>query len=280
MNKNIHKQKQIYVQTINTKGMLGAGRNRSTHVCAHTLTLKHASKETEDFNSEIMLSLSSHVFSTSPFNRKPNSKCSGLFWRSKSIQICEFFVIHPPRPLLFISYMYIHLCVYIYIHKYVKVYIHMYVKELPAKAIAEIDLCREWASRPSASAKQRPPGRSPHQCGWLDYACATTQRELAWIWIIFLSEQRRMDDFVETAAGCAANNSLYNACTSWRSFAIVSMAKTFVHRYIGAHACLHVHFWRLVWHAWEQVFWAPVHVQVYTLYRCFDMHNIIRIVID
>jgi len=54
----IHQQKQIHVHTIYTKRMLGAGRNRSTHVCAHTLTLEHALKKTEDFNSEIMLSLS------------------------------------------------------------------------------------------------------------------------------------------------------------------------------------------------------------------------------
>jgi len=40
-------------------------------------------------------------------------------------------------------------------------------------------------------------------------------------------------------------------------FAIVSMTKKFLHRCIGAHARVHVHFLRRVWQAFRQVFWAP-----------------------
>jgi len=44
----------------------------------------------------------------------------------------------------------------------------------------------------------------------LDEACNNAD-ELAWIWTDFLSKQRRATDFVETAGGRAANDSLHDA---------------------------------------------------------------------
>jgi len=57
-----------------------------------------------------------------------------------------------------------------------------------------------------------------------------------------LSEQRWATDFVETTAERAANNSLHNARTKLKKLAIVSMAKKFLRRCIGAHTLVHVHF--------------------------------------
>ena len=57
---------------------------------------------------------------------------------------------------------------------------------------AEIDFCRGWDPRPSASVNQRQTGWGPHQRWWSDDACAALQRrprhELSWIWSDFLSE--------------------------------------------------------------------------------------------
>jgi len=68
------------------------------------------------------------------------------------------------------------------------------------------------------SAKLRPAGWGPHQHGWSNDACAIMQlqpfHELAWIWIVFLSEQRQTNDFLETAGRRATNNSLFDACAS------------------------------------------------------------------
>jgi len=91
---------------------------------------------------------------------------------------------------------------------------------------------------------------------------ATPQRrprhELAWIWTNFLSKQRRVTDLVETAAGRAANDSLHDArAKTQNKFAMVSMAKKFLHRCMGTHARVHVHFLRGGWHVFRQVFLAP-----------------------
>jgi len=62
-----------------------------------------------------------------------------------------------------------------------------------------------WASRPSVSANHRLAGRSLHQRAWSDDACTTTQRrpwpchELAWSWIVFLSEQSSGDQVCENS---------------------------------------------------------------------------------
>jgi len=58
-----------------------------------------------------------------------------------------------------------------------------------------------------------------------------------------VSEQHQATDFVETAARRAAKTT---ACMMFaqdsRQFAIVFMAKKFLHRCIGAHTRVHVHF--------------------------------------
>jgi len=67
----------------------------------------------------------------------------------------------------------------------------------------------------ASSATHRQTGWGLHQRRWSNDACATPQRrphhELAWIWADFLSEQRRVTAFVETAGGWVANESLLNA---------------------------------------------------------------------
>jgi len=77
-----------------------------------------------------------------------------------------------------------------------------------AKPMAKIELCREWAPWPSASATYRQTGWDLHQHGWWNDACATPQRrlrhELAWIWTDFLNEQRQTTGLVEIAVGRAA----------------------------------------------------------------------------
>jgi len=53
-------------------------------------------------------------------------------------------------------------------------------------------------------------------------------------------------------------------------FAIVSMAKKFLHRYIGAHALMHVHFVRRVCMHLDTCL-STMHVQVCMLDRCCDI---------
>jgi len=74
-----------------------------------------------------------------------------------------------------------------------------------------------WVSSGACCAcDRRQTGWCLHQHGWSDVACATPQQRLrheqAWIWTVFLSEQRWATNFVQTPAGRAANDSLHDAC--------------------------------------------------------------------
>jgi hypothetical protein len=119
----IHEQKQIYVQTIYTKGMLGAVRNRSTRVCAHTLTLKQAFKKTEDFNSEILLSLSLLMFSQHPLSIESQIKNAWACFGDQN----QYTYANSSLSTLPGSFISSHICIYIYVYIYIFIHMYMYI---------------------------------------------------------------------------------------------------------------------------------------------------------
>jgi len=84
---------------------------------------------------------------------------------------------------------------------------------------------------------------------WFDFVPGF-ELHVAWIWTDFLSEQHQATGLVETAGRAArAGGKRQPARCSRKTqnkFAIDSMAKKFLHRCIGAHARVHVHFLRRV----------------------------------
>ena len=99
----------------------------------------------------------------------------------------------------------------------------------------------------ASSATHRQAGWGLHQRGWSNNAFATLHRrprhELACIWTDFLSEQRRATDFVETAGREGGKRQPARCLHKTQDkFAIAFMAKNLLHRCIGAHARVHVHF--------------------------------------
>jgi len=78
--------------------------------------------------------------------------------------------------------------------------------------------------------------------------------ELAWIWTKFLSKQRQATDFVGTAGAGGKRQPARCLRKTQDKFAIVSMAKKFLHRCIGTQARVHEHFLRRVWYAFRQMF--------------------------
>ena len=154
----------------------------------------------------------------------------------------------------------------------------------PAKNMVEVELRGGWGPRPSASAHHRQSGWGLHQRGWSNDACATPQwrlhHELAWIWTDFLSEQRRATDFVETPdRGGGKRKPARCSRKTQDKFAMAFMTKKLLHRCIGAHASVHVHFLRRVCihfdrccehHACagmyvRQVLWTSAYTFAYTL---------------
>ena len=116
----------------------------------------------------------------------------------------------------------------------------------------------------ASSANHRQTGLGLHQRGWSNDACATLQRrthhELAWIWTVFLSAQRRTTDFVETVARRAANDSLHDVCTGLKGVCYSFHDKEVsapLHRRAGTGACA---FLRRVWHAFKRVLLITMHV--------------------
>jgi len=126
--------------------------------------------------------------------------------------------------------------------------------------------------------------RQTHRHKWSNDACATPQRrprhQLAWIFTDFLSEQRWATGLVETARRVGGKRQPARCSRKTQDkFAIASMAKKFLHRCIGAHARVHVHFVRRVCihfdrccehHACAgvhvgQVLWTSAYIFAYTL---------------
>jgi len=109
---------------------------------------------------------------------------------------------------------------------------------------AEIDFCRGWDPRQSASVNHRQTGRGPYQRGWSDDACATLQRrlrhELAWIWSDFLSEHvwlqasRRAAGSTKGQEGGQKRQPARCSRKTQDKFAVASMARKLLHRCTGA----------------------------------------------
>jgi len=105
--------------------------------------------------------------------------------------------------------------------------------------MAKIDFLMKWPPWPSTSANNRDgqTGWGLHQRGWLNDAYTTPQRrpcrELAWIWT----------NFLWTASGDGFDRDSRRGGKSGRK---TMLAKKIVHRCIGAHARVHMHFLRRV----------------------------------
>jgi len=144
-----------------------------------------------------------------------------------------------------------------------------------ARKTAKTEFCDGVPRGQASSANHKQSGLGLHQRGWSKGVCVTLQRrphhELAWIWTVFLSEQRRATDFVETVARRAANDSLHDVCTRLKTVRNCFYGKEVsapLHRRACTGACA---FWRRAWHAFKQVFFSTMHVQVCMLNRCFDI---------
>jgi len=104
---------------------------------------------------------------------------------------------------------------------------------------------------------------------WRASCVAGGEKKLAWIWTDFSSKQRRATGLVETAGMAARVGGKGPPAQCSRKtqdkFAIGSIAKRFLHRCMGAHARVHVHFLRGVWYAFRQCSehhaWAGVYVK-------------------
>jgi len=155
------------------------------------------------------------------------------------------------------------------------------MRENSREKIAKIEFLMKWPPWPSASATQTNWMRP----AWSNDACATPQwrprHELAWIWTgtDFLSEQSRATGLVATAGGAArAGGKKTPARCSHKTqdqFAIASMAKKLLHRCIGAHARVHMHFCREHTCIFDRCC-EHLHVQMCTLDRCckcVHLHN-------
>jgi len=143
--------------------------------------------------------------------------------------------------------------------------------------MAEIKFLMKQPPCPSASATHRQTRWGLHQHGWSNDACATPQRwlrhELAWIWTNFLSEQRRATGLVEKAGGAvrAGGKRQSERCSRKTHDELVFMATKLLHRYIGAHARVHIHFLRRVCMHFWQVLWAPC------MCRCVRQKGVVNI---
>jgi len=92
-------------------------------------------------------------------------------------------------------------------------------------------------------------------------ACATLQRrprhDLAWIWIEFLSEQRRATDFVEPAGGWVVNDRVHNARARLKISLLWFHGKEdSVLLHMRACTSAYAFFVESV-HSFRPVFWAP-----------------------
>jgi hypothetical protein len=129
----------------------------------------------------------------------------------------------------------------------------------------------------ASSATHKQTGWGLHQRRWSNDACATPQRrphhELAWIRADFLSEQRRVTAFVETAGGWVANESLLNArarlkITWLRNSFHGKEATAPLHRRACTGECA---FFAESMHESKQVLWAPC------MCRCVRKHFLTRL---